>query len=81
MYMYIMSKLVNISDSTYAALKQMKQERESFSEVIKRLIVKSKKRPLLDFLGSWPGSEEELDKINLKLIEDRKSLKTREVRF
>lgn len=78
-YVYGMSKLVNLSDYAYDELKQRKLPGESFSDVVNRLV--EKKKPLLEFLGKWPGSSEEIDKIKSQLEKERKDFSTREVKF
>ena len=44
-----------------------------------RLANKTRKRPLMDFFGKWPGNKEELDKIKNTLERDRKKFKLRDV--
>lgn len=76
-----MSKLVNLSDGAYAALKQRKRVGESFSDVVNRLLARQKKKGLLEFLGAWPGPADELADIKSIIDKDRRRFKTREVDF
>ena len=81
MYAYIhayMTKVISLSDDAYESLKSMKTEGESFSEVVRRISLKS--RSVLDFFGAWPDKKE-LDKISKELKKERAAFKTREVKF
>lgn len=79
MYAYIyayMTKVISLSDDAYESLKSMKNEGESFSEVVRRIAHKS----VFDFFGKWPDKKE-LSKISKELKKERESFKTREVKF
>lgn len=75
-YTYIMTKIISLSDDAYDMLKSMKNEGESFSEVVRRISHKN----VLDFFGAWPDKKE-LGKISKELKKERESFKTREVKF
>ncbi len=47
-----MPKIVSLSDETYAMLKKMKREGESFSEIINRLVAKKPDFP--KYAGTIP---------------------------
>jgi len=76
-----MTKVVSLSNRAYDEMKAIKHSDESFSDVVIRLINRSKKRSLSDFVGRWPGPPEELDRIQKILDEDRKKFNLREVKF
>lgn len=76
-YIYTyMTKVISLSDDAYESLKAMKNEGESFSEVVRRIAHKS----IFDFFGAWPDKKE-LDRISRELKKERESFKTREVKF
>ncbi|MBD3283040.1 antitoxin [Candidatus Pacearchaeota archaeon] len=74
-----MTKVISLSDDAYNMLKDLKEEGESFSDVVRRIV--KKKQNLLDFAGCWKGDKEELDMIEKKIYEDRKKTKPREIRL
>jgi len=63
-YIYVMAKVISISDDVYNLLKSLKRENESFSEVIRRL---TKKATISNFSGVL--SKEAADEME-KVIED-----------
>ncbi|MBI2672192.1 antitoxin VapB family protein [Candidatus Woesearchaeota archaeon] len=50
-----MTKVISLSNEAYERIKSVKRSGESFSDVIIKLIGKTKKKPLSDFLGKWSG--------------------------
>lgn len=56
-------KTISLSDEAYKLLKRQKREKESFSEVVKRIL--APKTKFSDFAGIWAAiPEEEIDEIN-----------------
>jgi predicted CopG family antitoxin len=47
-----MTKIISLSDDAYDYLKNLKENNESFSKVVRRLIPKKDKRQLLNFVGA-----------------------------
>jgi predicted CopG family antitoxin len=76
-----MVKVISLSDAAYAQMRLLKQEGESFSDVVIKLVGYSRKRSLMDLFGAWPGGPEELNRIEQELKEQRKNVKTHDVRF
>ncbi len=76
-----MTRVISLSDEAYGSLKSLKEEGESFSEVVNKLVAGKKKGSIMDFAGKWVGSREELDKIEKMIYEDRKKFKLRTVKF
>ncbi|MBI4016314.1 MAG: antitoxin VapB family protein [Candidatus Aenigmarchaeota archaeon] len=74
-----MTKVISLSDAAYEEMKACKESYESFSDVVIRLIGKSRQRPLADFFGKWPGTSEEIQMIKKTLAEDRKHFKIKNV--
>jgi len=56
-------RTITISDEAYMILSSLKREKESFTDVIKRVFNEPRRRPLAAFTGGWQGSEEELERI------------------
>lgn len=75
-----MTRVISLSDEAYGRLKAAKIEGESFSGVVNRL-ASLEKKDIMDFAGKWPGGNEELDKIEKIVYEDRKKFKLRKVEF
>lgn len=80
MYICIMTKVISLSDAAYTDLEKLKRRGESFSDVVLRL-TKREKKPLSDFFGKWPGTKEELDKIEKGIEDMRKKTKIRSIEF
>ena len=55
-YRYNMTKIISVSDEAYERLKRMK-DGSSFSKTIIRLTDKTKKKNLMDVVGSWKADE------------------------
>lgn len=72
-----MVKVISLSNAAYAEMKSLKENDESFSDVVLKLVEKVRKRPLTEFIGKWPGGSEELSKIRKSLTKDRSKFKTR----
>ncbi len=72
-----MVKVISLSNKAYATMKAMKQGDESFSDVVMKLSVPRVRKSIMDLAGTWPGSKEELDKIEKMIAADRKNFKTR----
>ncbi|MBN2335749.1 antitoxin VapB family protein [Candidatus Bathyarchaeota archaeon] len=54
---------ITISDEAYEILARLKRDKESFTDVIKRVFKEQGKKPLAQFAGTWQGNPEELDAI------------------
>ncbi len=78
--MFIMTKIISVSDDAYDALKVLKGEKDSFTDVITRLSKSRKTKSIMDFAGMWKESKE-MDKIFSAISKDRKNIKLREVKF
>jgi predicted CopG family antitoxin len=67
-----MRKAISVSEMAYEALKKRKRPNESFSDVVMRLAGQADKRSLLEFAGTWKGSD--IDKVFLDVMKDREHL-------
>jgi len=72
-----MTKVISLSDEAYAALKRIKREGESFSDVIMRIVSQAKYRPLSEFAGRWSG--EDIDEVFREILQERERSESREV--
>ena len=73
-----MVRQVSLSEEAYRKLKRAKKDSESFSDVILRT-VKSPSGDLDRFIGAWKG--EDFEKIEAKILADRRASKSRNARF
>lgn len=76
-----MTKVISLSNQAYDEMKGLKEEGESFSDVVLRLAARDRKRSILEFAGAWPGSREEAGRIAKEIAKQRASIKTREAKF
>ncbi|MDJ0270636.1 MAG: antitoxin VapB family protein [Aigarchaeota archaeon] len=72
-----MTKVISLSDEAYTALKRIKREGESFSDVILRLVGQVKYRPLSEFAGRWAGND--IDNVFEEILRERERARSREV--
>ncbi len=72
----IMVKVISISEDVYEGLKDLKDEKESFSQVIRKLISKEKRKELLSLSGTWKENNEIVKAMN-SIIKDRKNFRLR----
>ncbi len=73
---FIMTKIISLSEKAYETLRSLKKPGESFSEVVIRVSAKEKKKSILEFAGTWDGDD--ADEILAQLMKDRENLKSRE---
>lgn len=71
-----MTKVISLSDEAYAALKRIKREGESFSDVVLRLVGQVKYRPLSEFAGRWAGDD--IDDVFDIILREREKAESRE---
>ena len=72
-----MTKVISISDEAYNALSELKEKNDSFSKVVLRIADIVKKVSLLEFVGKWKGSKDEVKKLYNEIAEERKKTKLR----
>jgi|WetSurMetagenome_2_1015567.scaffolds.fasta_scaffold80334_3 predicted CopG family antitoxin len=73
-----MAKDVILSDEAYLKLSGLKNENESFSELIMRLTEKKDKKSLSEFAGCWKGDKGEMDRIFKEVDKERHEAKSRD---
>jgi predicted CopG family antitoxin len=64
-----MTKVISLSEKAYGTLKKRKRPNESFSDVVMRLTSQEHKKSILEFAGTWKGSD--IDEIFSKVMKDR----------
>lgn len=60
-------KTITITEEAYNALKRLKKEEESFSEVVLRLTTQKNGQNLRAFLGAWDISDDEILQVDKAL--------------
>lgn len=72
-----MTKVISLSEKAYGTLKKHKRPSESFSDVIMRLASQEHKKSILEFAGTWQGSD--IDETFSKVMKDRERSTSRKV--
>ena len=76
-YYIVMTKVISLSEKAYGTLKKRKRPNESFSDVVMRLTSQEHKKSILEFAGTWQGSD--IDEIFSKVMKDRERSASRKV--
>ena len=79
-YIYFMTKVISLSDEAYNDLKSLKGHDKSFSDIVRELTRKIKRKKLLDLAGAWADSPE-MDSIFENIFEERHKTKERNVKL
>ena len=80
MHICTMTKVISLSDEAYSTLKNLKNGKESFSQVVIRISFNERKKPIMSFAGKWKGNEKWED-IYKGIKEVTKKSKFREAKF
>ncbi|MFQ5821992.1 MAG: antitoxin VapB family protein [Candidatus Heimdallarchaeota archaeon] len=65
------SKTISLDEEAYSRLKQEKKDKESFSDVVKRITRPMKQKSLLEFAGIWQLSIDEWETMQHALADLR----------
>ena len=74
---FVMTKVISLSEKAYETLKCMKKPGESFSDVVLRVAKEKKKKSLLEFSGKWVGDD--IDEVFAQIKKDREQSASRQV--
>ena len=77
-YAYTMVKVVSLSNKAYEDLKSLKKEKDSFSDIVLKLVNKEKKDSLMEFAGVWKDLPE-IDRIFENVVKDRSKASDRKI--
>jgi len=75
----LMTKVISLSEEAYKALKRLKGEGESFSDVVMRIAKTAEPKSLLGFAGKWKGTNIEL--VFEKVMAEREASRGREFKI
>lgn len=78
-YIGLMTKVISLSEEAYKALKRLKGEGESFSDVVMRIAKTAEPKSLLGFAGKWEGADIEM--VFEKVMAEREASKGREFKI
>ena len=78
-YIHVMTKVISISDEAYNYSKSLKEENDSFSKVIRRLVPKKSGRDILKLAGAL--NDESFSRNIKEVIKNREKIKFRVPRF
>jgi predicted CopG family antitoxin len=70
-----MTKVISLSEKAYGTLKKLKRPNESFSDLVLRMAGEKGKRSILEFAGTWKGSD--IDAVFLQIMKERERASSR----
>ncbi len=73
----IMTKVISLSEKAYGTLKKLKRPNESFSDLVLRISGQGHGKSILEFAGSWKGSD--IDEVFSMVMKDRQRSTSRKV--
>lgn len=76
-----MTKVISVSDDAYSALFGLKNEGESFTDVITHLTKGASKKSVSSFAGAWSGDKKGMDKMFRDIRKERESFRLREAKL
>ena len=78
--MHYMTKVISLSDEAYHDLKSLKGNNKSFSDIVRELAQKVKRKKLLDLAGAWNDSPE-MNGIFKNIFQERHRTKGRKLKL
>lgn len=76
MCIYLMTKVISLSEKAYRALRSLKKGGESFSDVVNRITKDFEPKSLLEFEGRWVGND--IDEVFKNILRERGVAASRE---
>jgi predicted CopG family antitoxin len=70
-----MTKVISLSEKAYGTLKKLKRSNESFSDLVLRIAGVDEKRSILEFAGTWKGSD--IETVFSEVLKDRERSSSR----
>ncbi len=78
MHMVLMTRVISISDKAYESLTNLKEDNESFTKIILKIVLELQKTTPVKFAGKWKGDKRELDTIFQEIAHEREGARLRE---
>jgi predicted CopG family antitoxin len=72
-----MTKTISISDEAYELLASLKDDKMSFSDVVKEFARKSSRDNILKFFGVWADRDDEIRSVFQEIAMERKKARLR----
>jgi len=72
-----MTKVISLSEKAYGTLKKLKRPNESFSELVMRITGQEGTKSILEFAGSWKGSD--IEEVFSQIMKDRERSASRRI--
>ena len=79
-YLHSMTKVISLSDEAYNDLKALKGHDKSFSDIVRELTQKVKRKKLMNLAGAW-GDSPEMDIIFRGIFKERHKTKERNLKL
>jgi predicted CopG family antitoxin len=74
-----MTKTISLSDEAYELLASLKDDKKSFSDVVKEFARKSSRDNILNFFGVWAERDDEFRRVFEEIAVERKKAKLRDL--
>jgi predicted CopG family antitoxin len=74
-----MTKVISLSERAYATLKKLKRPKESFSDLVLRMASQEDRKSILEFAGTWKGSD--IEEVFSQIKKDRERSASERSRF
>ena len=71
-----MTKVISISENAYKALRRLKGQGESFSDVVVRITKNVEPKSLLEYAGTWTGDD--MEEAFKQVLHEREATAARE---
>jgi predicted CopG family antitoxin len=72
-----MTKVISLSERAYGTLKKLKRPNESFSDLVIRMAGQEGRESILEFAGTWKGSD--IEDVFSQIMKDRERSASRRI--
>jgi predicted CopG family antitoxin len=76
-YAIVMTKVISLSEKAYSTLKKLKRPTESFSDLVLRMAGQGDRKSILEFAGTWKGSD--IEEVFSRIMKDRERSASRRI--